>query len=450
MSTEDFQIITRGRGKVLLSSGYQFYQQRVYKNGKSKWRCKRYKDTKCAGSVTLDQDKILLSKSHCNECHPSENQNEIDMIINNSCKEAANGREPAPRVFNRGLACIQNKGLHLAASAPVPDFKCKKSSIYRQRNKIASVQKINTRSVGEIEVPIQFQGFLLADYFSDPIRVIVFCSDDCRNIMEKVNHFFMDGTFKSCPLPFKQIFSVHGDIGSDCNQINIIPLLYAFMSHQTEEAYSILFDLIKSQIPNWTPHKVTIDFEVATMKALSKLNATVKGCQYHFSNSLWRKAKQLGINKKKLDRRLISLTTKLPFLPANEINVGWEYIRTEIEDCNNEGLKKFEAYFQSYWMKEELIDMWCIYGEQHRTNNAVEGWHHKINNEVNKNQGNILQMLHIFFDDAKLSSLRYYKNNNNPSTSVQKRRRVDVENDDFIRKLITGQINVGHFLEMIR
>lgn len=60
MSTEDFQIITRGRGKVLLSSGYQFYQQRVYKNGKSKWRCKRYKDTKCAGSVTLAAVRICL------------------------------------------------------------------------------------------------------------------------------------------------------------------------------------------------------------------------------------------------------------------------------------------------------------------------------------------------------------------------------------------------------
>lgn len=44
------------------------------------------------------------------------------------------------------------------------------------------------------------------------------------------------------------------------------------MSHQTKEAYLILFDLIKSQIPDWQASKVTIDFEEATMRALSKMN----------------------------------------------------------------------------------------------------------------------------------------------------------------------------------
>lgn len=94
--------------------------------------------------------------------------------------------------------------------------------------------------------------------------------------------------------------------------------------------------------------------------------------------------------------------------------------------------------------------MWCIYGERHRTNNSVEGWHHKINNEINKNEGNLLRLLHILYDDSLLSSLRSHRQQNFPST--YKIQYIDA--DDFIinaqMQLTSGDISVGHFLEKIR
>lgn len=272
--------------------------------------------------------------------------------------------------------------------------------------------------------------------------------------MKKVKHFFMDGTFKCCPSPFKQMFSIHGDIGSNCDQTIILPLVYAFMTHQTKRAYSILFDLIKSQIPDWQPVKVTTDFEEASMRVLSKMNLRIKGCQYHFSNSLWRKAKQLGLHKNKFDRRLVALCSKLSFLPADKIKIGWEYIKSEIGEFNNEKLKEFFSYFEKFWMRDDFINMWCMYGERHRTNNAVEGWHHKINNEINKNEVNFLQILHILHNDALMSSLLKHKTTNFPNCSQQKRRKHEIATDAFIRnaqlKLTTSEISVGHFLEIIR
>ncbi|KAI5636434.1 FLYWCH zinc finger domain-containing protein [Phthorimaea operculella] len=152
MSAADINIIKRGRGNVLLSSGYQYYRQRVYGSGKSKWRCKNYKELKCAGSINLteDQNKILYSNPHCEECSPDEAQNSIDLIISECCEEAARGREPAPKVFNR---------------------------------------------------------------------------DDAKKSLEELKDYFMDGTLKSCPAPFVQIFSIHGDIGSNINETNIVPLV---------------------------------------------------------------------------------------------------------------------------------------------------------------------------------------------------------------------------------
>ncbi|KAH9631133.1 hypothetical protein HF086_001068, partial [Spodoptera exigua] len=48
-----------------------------------------------------DLHEILQSKPHSTECKPNENQNTIDVMINNSCEEAASGKEPALRALNR-------------------------------------------------------------------------------------------------------------------------------------------------------------------------------------------------------------------------------------------------------------------------------------------------------------------------------------------------------------
>lgn len=58
----NFKIIKRGRGSVLLFSGYQFYRNTVYSNKSSYWRCKNYKNkTHCNGYVTLSHVSMLIN-----------------------------------------------------------------------------------------------------------------------------------------------------------------------------------------------------------------------------------------------------------------------------------------------------------------------------------------------------------------------------------------------------
>lgn len=171
----------------------------------------------------------------------------------------------------------------------------------------------------------------------------------------------MDGTYQACPKPFQQIYVILADIGSDANSTNVLPLVFALMTHQTKEAYSILFDLIRSRVPNWQPKNVTIDFEKAVMHALTKtfvlgrsmkkMDVEVHGCHYHFCNALFRKAKALGIKLTKTNRRIVSLCGKLALLPENKIEDGWEYIKREIS-VNKDELHQFEKYFQKYWMDD--------------------------------------------------------------------------------------------------
>lgn len=315
------------------------------------------------------------------------------MRIAEAITEATEGIDPAPKVFDKHIVKIRKEGIDLASNKPIPIFRNKKSSIYRKRNKLAQVKRVCPESNGDIEVPAQFQEFLLADYYDGDIKILIFCSNKAKNEMKTITHYFMDGTFQSCPLPLSQLYTIQGNLGSDSHRdMNIIPLIYAFMSHRSERAYSILFDLLTTRIPSWNPKEFRIDYEQAALKVLSHMKVKTKGCLYHFTECLRRKAKKIGCLKSKLQKRIIQLCCSLPFLPVKDIERGWCFIENEIPE--DPALLKFKSYFSNYWMKSGLIQIWSVFGDEYRTTNVVEGWNHKMNTLLNKNP-NMLQVLHV-------------------------------------------------------
>lgn len=56
-------------------------------------------------------------------------------------------------------------------------------------------------------------------------------------------------------------------------------------------------------------------------------------------------------------------------------------VHEEAPDHNNPKLSEFFDYFIETWLENDQIpiEMWNCYGKRHRTTNAVEGWHNKIN-----------------------------------------------------------------------
>lgn len=400
-----------------------------------------------------DQRKIIRFSPHAETCLADMTQNVVDHSINEAIQEAAEGIEPAPRAYNKFLVNMRNKGLDHASIKPIPNFCNKKSGIYRKRNKVAKVAKICSKEFADVEVPNQFSDFILADYFDGEIRILIFCSKEARNHMQNIKNYYMDGTFKSSPTPFLQLYTIQGELQTDENSdgINIVPLIYAFMSHKTKKSYAILFSLVKSQIPQWTPNAIRIDFEEATINALREMQIDVKGCYFHFTKSLKRKAKQLNLNmpKVRLHRRIIQLCCVLPHLPENLINAGWEYVQTQFP--NNPVVNKFRKYFSNHWMKPNMVKMWSVFSDRYRTTNSVEGWNHKINALLNKNP-NVLQVLHVLLKDATLTNFRCDQIQRF-NVKLPKRRQCDIEKDVFINstqmQLTDGKISIPLFIEKI-
>lgn len=81
------------------------------------------------------------------------------------------------------VASYENRGLELIAQ--MPSFKSVKSSLYRYRNKVAGVEKIQSDKIEEVQIP-GYEDFLMVDYYYDNKRIIIFCSKRARELLLRV------------------------------------------------------------------------------------------------------------------------------------------------------------------------------------------------------------------------------------------------------------------------
>lgn len=354
---------------------------------------------------------------------------------------------PVPQLYNETASSLEDAGLNFVVNLPsLPNIQ---HGLYSRRNKSMKVTKTVFKSLEEVEVPDLFSFFVLADYFYDGARILVFCSEKARELLQNDNitEYFIDSTFSSCPKPFAQLFSVLGDAGSTTEFTNVLPLIFALLPDKKESTYKTLFQLIKSQLPDWSPKKLHCDYEIAAINAIRDVIPDVQiiGCFYHWSRALWRKAKMLGVVKSKAQKRIISLTVALALLPQEYMSEGWDYIKTESEIAE---IDSFTKYIEKFWIKKNLFKILNVFAQRHRTNNAIEGWHSKLNKMINKNTVTLLRLLNIL---KKFAAQAIAKQN---QRSRRKRCLTLVRNDEFIMQvqleLLNSDINVGHALDKLR
>ncbi|KAL0810624.1 hypothetical protein ABMA28_010738 [Loxostege sticticalis] len=411
------KIIDRKGGKVLLYGGYQFYRKKNYVNKTVLWKCKE-KKIKCKGSITVTEQMVVQAERP-HTCIKIPLQNDIALALNDVRHAAEKTDTPIPQLYEDAENKWQEKWFDLIA--PLPKFENAKHTFYDARNNFSKVNKINFKSFDEVQVPIA--------------------------LIDNVTEIFADGTFQSCPSPFVQLFIIHAELGSTNTTTKVKPIIFALLSDKKTETYVILFRLLKSQLPNWKPRKYHCDFELAALKAVLVVypDTTVVGCYYHWSQAMWRNAKRIfGFKKTKPAKRLVGLCSVLPLLPKDNLQGGWEYIKSQFPCAENKNLKRFLNYVEEQWFAKDTWKVMSVFAERHRTNNVAESLHGKLNKIINKSNSNMLRLLNLL---TKLTSIDYKKR-------FRSRLKSLIENDDYIRQiqmeLVTGEISVGVALEKLR
>lgn len=65
----------------------------------------------------------------------------------------------------------------------------------RARKRVANVKRMQSKTVNKVKLPIQHESFLIADYYCNGMRILIFASYKAEDLLQNVEHYFGDGTF---------------------------------------------------------------------------------------------------------------------------------------------------------------------------------------------------------------------------------------------------------------
>jgi len=75
-----------------------------------------------------------------------------------------------------------------------------------------------------------------------PEQIIVFASDFGIEILEKAASICVDGTFRSAPAPFCQVFVIMAELG--CASGASIPVVFGLLPNKTTATYVKFFEIV--------------------------------------------------------------------------------------------------------------------------------------------------------------------------------------------------------------
>jgi len=117
-------------------------------------------------------------------------------------------------------------------------------------------------------------------------------------LLRQCETLYMDGTFRSCPAPFEQLFTIMGHYHG-----RPVPLVNCLMEARTIGHYRHVLQLVKRHVRRvtghrWRPATVIYNFELGLITAIETElpKAHVSGCFFHFTKSLWRRIQALKLS----------------------------------------------------------------------------------------------------------------------------------------------------------
>ncbi|CAB4420785.1 unnamed protein product [Rhizophagus irregularis] len=197
----------------------------------------------------------------------------------------------------------------------------------------------------------------------------------------------MDGTFRTVPTLFHQMYTVHALVGGESNS-RVLPMVYILMTSRSKVIYERIFqeltDLAEEAGQMLAPPMIITDFEQAAINAaqVEFPGSVHKGCFFHLCQSFWRKIQSLGLaseygNSEEFSIKLRHMTA-LAFLPSSEIPHAFDQIKSLMPPNASQIVQYFEeTYVNELWSVHELIE-----NGYPRTQNMVEGWHQRSSGQT--------------------------------------------------------------------
>lgn len=241
------------------------------------------------------------------------------------------------------------------------------------------------------------ESFLLSDTGVGTDRLLIFSTIRNMKLLANSKDIHADGTFKSSPQHFEQMFSIHSIVNG-----NLLPLVYVISFKKSSNIYDRVLDIILEKEPLFMPNTLMMDFDRAQLKSFLDRFPSIKlrGCYFHWKKCILKNMKdskelysKFLINQDLFKSNLKKLFA-LCFLPEIDIIRGFELLMaisffTSLD--NHLIINQFLMYFEKVWIGTKIGNsdqrnnpiytpaIWsqnyAVLSDLDRTNNKVEGFH---------------------------------------------------------------------------
>ena len=191
----------------------------------------------------------------------------------------------------------------------------------------------NPRSLKERVIPEQFQQtktgdqFCLFDSWPEENRVdLVFIFSTFKNLemLSKCNSWFADGTFKTVPKLFTQLYTIH----AKCNG-RVFPLIYGLRPNMQRATYDSFLTALSDMRDDLTSVHLLTDFEKPTMQSFQYHfpGVTISGCLFHLSQNIYKHVQEYGLQVEYSQHEDFALVVRMvlafAFCPPADVADSW-------------------------------------------------------------------------------------------------------------------------------
>ena len=270
------KIVESKRGKpILILDGFVYNKDGAECGGSIRWRCT---ERLCKGSLYTNTSYVVLRhKPHNHEADHKE------------CAKVATLKSIYTRSIHTSenindLIAFETKKLNEQEILSLPKLNYIKDVVIRKRNASIGFIKNEYDDIPEIlRNTLNGKKFMQFDSgVCDPERFVIFYSEESYCFIKYAKIWLVDGTFKSCPSSFQQLYTIHGFLYGKC-----YPPVYVLSLSKTKSNYIRIFKQLNLKCDE-SPEIIISDFEIAVFEAAQIVfpNVDCSGCIFHFGQAV--------------------------------------------------------------------------------------------------------------------------------------------------------------------
>ena len=276
-------------GRKLVRDGYMYHKNTTQGNGSTYWECcERRSGSGCKAKITLDPNDIFVGQSAPHTHPPNQEKVEAQKSRSRMRIDARISNARTNNVVAANLAVAND-----AVLAQLPSLETMRRDVRRNRQVHQELPEVPDRGNHLFEIPHPFDETTTGERFlhydnNREARILTFGTRRSFDHLANSDHWFMDGTFSTVPFQFSQLLS-HG-----LNQGRNAVGAYCLLPDKRANTYVEMLTEIHVLANDVIPESVMIDFEQGMIAAWEQVFplATIKGCLFHLSKSIYRKFNQ--------------------------------------------------------------------------------------------------------------------------------------------------------------